>query len=204
MSATPCLPVAALILAAGSATRMGRLKQLLPYAGRTLVEHAVRQALEAGFAPVIVVIGAEAQALRAALASKHVEIVENENWPLGMGSSLAAGTHHLQTLDTDSAALAVLLADQPLVTAAHLIAMRRLLHTGHAVAVAAQYNGALGVPALFKREMFGRLASLRPEAGARDLLRNQEFDVAAFPLPEAAMDIDTPADFAALEMTATS
>jgi len=60
------------------------------------------------------------------------------------------------------------------------------------------------VPALFKREMFGRLASLRPEAGARDLLRNQEFDVAAFPLPEAAMDIDTPADFAALEMTATS
>ena len=183
---------------------MGRLKQLLSYAGRTLVEHAVRQALEAGFAPVIVVIGAEAQALRAALASKHVEIVENENWPLGMGSSLAAGTHHLQTLDTDSAALAVLLADQPLVTAAHLIAMRRLLHTGHAVAVAAQYNGALGVPALFKREMFGRLASLRPEAGARDLLRNQEFDVAAFPLPEAAMDIDTPADFAALEMTATS
>ncbi len=53
-----CLPVSAVVLAAGAATRMGKLKQLLPYRGRTLIQHAVDQALQAGFDPVVVVVGA--------------------------------------------------------------------------------------------------------------------------------------------------
>ena len=193
------LPVAAVVLAAGAATRMGKLKQLLPFRGRTLVEHSIRQAIETGFHPIMVVVGAEAEAVRSAIATQPVEIVQNEQWQSGMGSSVRAGIRQLQRSAAESAAVAILLPDQPLVTAEHLAAMRNLLHTREHPVVAAQYEGTIGVPALFKRELFSMLASLPAEAGARHLLRNTALGVTEFPLPEAALDIDTPADFAALE-----
>jgi molybdenum cofactor cytidylyltransferase len=191
------VPAAGLILAAGVATRMGRLKQLLPYRGKTLVEHAVEQALAAGFDPVIVVVGAEAASVRAALAARPVRLVENSLWHLGMGSSIAAGVRFLLSAQS----LAVMLADQPFVEARHLRAMQTLLDASTAPAVAAQYNGTLGVPALFKRELFGALQSLDPATGARALLGTH---AVPFPLPEAAVDIDTPEDFAALAATSAA
>jgi len=188
--------VAAIVLAAGAATRMGRLKQLLPYRGRTLVEHSIRQAMDAGFEPVIVVVGAEAQAVMAAIAAELVEVARNDAWESGMGSSIAAGMRHVAAGERD--AVAILLADQPLVTSAHLIAMAKLLEPTHIHIVAAEYSGTLGVPAIFKREMFPLLAALPPEAGARHLLREARLQIAVYPLPEAAMDVDTPEDFEAL------
>ena len=175
---------------------MGRLKQLLPYRGRTFIEHSIRQAREAGFQPVIVVVGAEAEAVIAALAGEPVEIARNEAWESGMGSSIAAGMRRFE--GSDAEAVAILLADQPLVTSAHLRAMANLLESPDVRTVAAEYNGTLGVPALFRREMFPLLALLPPEAGARHLLRGSRAHISAYPLPEAAMDVDTPDDFAAL------
>jgi molybdenum cofactor cytidylyltransferase len=192
------LPIAAVILAAGAATRMGKLKQLLPYRGRTLVEHSIRQAVEAEFHPIFVVVGAEADAVQAAIAAQPIEIVQNRHWRSGMGSSIAAGIRQLQESGAESGAVAILLGDQPLVTAEHLLAMRSLLHTRENPVVAAQYQGTLGVPALFKRELFSMLASLPPDAGARHFLRNSAIAITEFPLPEAAVDIDTPTDFAML------
>lgn len=177
---------------------MGQLKQLLPYGDGTLIEHCIQQAGDAGFDPVIVVVGAEAQAVRACIAKYPVEIVENQAWPKGMGTSVVAGVQALERLEDESAGVALLLADQPLVTAAHLAAMRTALAQTDAMAVAAEYNGMLGVPALFKRAMLPQLAALPPEAGARGLLRGAGIQVEAFPLHEAASDIDTPEDFEAL------
>ncbi|MBV9155112.1 MAG: nucleotidyltransferase family protein, partial [Acidobacteriaceae bacterium] len=148
---------------------MGSLKQLLSFRGRTLLEHAVQQTLAAGFHPVIVVVGAEAPAIRNAIAAQPVEIVQNDEWRSGMGSSIAAGIRKLREMDTDSAAVAILAADQPLITADHLAVMRKLLHTAGPPIIAAQYNGIAGIPALFKRELFATLAGLAPETGARDL-----------------------------------
>jgi molybdenum cofactor cytidylyltransferase len=194
--------VPAIVLAAGAATRMGRLKQLLPYRGRTLVEHSVRHAIEAGFKPVIVVVGAEAEAVAAALAAEPVVIARNVAWESGMGSSIATGMRYLDATDSD--AVAILLADQPLVTSNHLVSMASLLGAPHVRIVAAEYNGTLGVPALFKREIFPLLSALPPEAGARHLLRGSRAEIRAYPLPEAAMDIDTPEDFEALNVKSKS
>ncbi len=198
MTARGCLPVAAIILGAGAATRMGKLKQLLPFRGRTLIEHAVAQAIEAAFDPVIVVVGAESQAVRNTLAPRPVAIVENAHWQAGMGSSVSAGVRYLQAMGSDSAAVAIMLADQPLVTANHLRGMAELFARSGRAIVAANYNDALGVPALFKRSLFPVLAALEPGAGARALLRDGKQTAEAFDLPEAAVDVDTPADFAAL------
>jgi molybdenum cofactor cytidylyltransferase len=191
---SPCLPVAAVVLAAGTASRMGRLKQLLPYRGGTFVQHAVRQALEARFDPVIVVVGAGAEAVQAAIAPEPVHVVHNEGWQRGMGSSVSAGVRRIQEEGFASAAVAITLADQPLVTGEHLRAMRQEIYLSGAAVVAAEYNGMLGVPAIFARKLMGELINLPPEAGARHLLRRPELQVKAFPLPEAAMDIDTPED----------
>jgi molybdenum cofactor cytidylyltransferase len=180
---------------------MGKMKQLLPYGNRSLVSHSVQQAIDAGFGPIVVVVGAEAAAIRAAVAAQPVEIAHNHHWHLGMGSSITAGVQQLQEVAPNSAAIAILLADQPLVSADHLKEMRRLLYTERAPIVAAEYNGTLGVPALFSRELFVTLASLPPDAGARHILRDSAIAVTAFPLPEAATDIDTPEDFAAVSGT---
>jgi molybdenum cofactor cytidylyltransferase len=192
------VPIAAIILAAGAATRMGRLKQLLPFRGKTLVEHAVTQAREAEFHPIVVVLGADAQAVRNVLAALDVLIVENSRWQSGMGSSIAAGVEYLEASGADSDAAAILLADQPLVTAGHLKEMASLTLQSPASVVAARYGETLGVPALFRRRLFPQLISLPAEAGARALLRDSKLQVASFDLPEAAIDVDTPDDFAAL------
>jgi molybdenum cofactor cytidylyltransferase len=197
-------PVGAIVLAAGGASRMGQSKQLLRFRGKPLVEHAIMQAVGAGLSPVIVVAGAHADALRSAIAGRPVEIVQNEAWQTGMGSSIAVGVRHLIEMEADAAALAILLSDQPLVEATDLSAMRGLLEVSEAKIVAAEYSGTLGVPAFFNRELFARLAFLAPETGAREILRSSGAQVTAYPLPEAAIDIDTPEDFAALSQSAVS
>jgi molybdenum cofactor cytidylyltransferase len=174
---------------------MGQLKQLLAYRGRTLLRHSIEQAIAAGFRPIVVVVGSNAQMLRRSIAGKAVKIVHNEQWETGMGSSIRAGMRALLERDEVPEAAAILVADQPLVQAKHLAAMRRLLSSADSSIVAAQYSDTIGVPALFKQELFGALLSLPLEAGARKLLRTSDADVTPFPLPEAAVDIDTPEDF---------
>jgi len=185
-----------MILAAGAASRMGRLKQVLPYAEKSFVEHAVEQAVEAGFAPVIVVTGAHADEVRARLSNTPVMLAVNKDWQLGMGSSIACGMRVLLDMAPDADAVAILLADQPLVTGEHLRRLRDLLSPDCA-AVAAEYAGSVGVPAIFGRAMFGSLSSLPVHAGAKQILRNVE-GVIPYGLPEAATDIDTPEDYARL------
>lgn len=191
-----------MILAAGAATRMGSLKQLLPYGEGTLLSHAIAQAQGADFDRVIVILGAQAGLIAPILERTTAEIVVNPRWDAGMGSSIRSGLKYLQDRGQRPSVLGVLgvlVADQPYVTAVHLIAMRKLLAESGSPAVAAEYDGHYGVPALFRRNVFPLLASLPPEAGARQLLRSKQISVAGFPLPEAAVDIDTPADFAKVE-----
>lgn len=175
---------------------MGRLKQVLPYGENSLVQHAVEQAVEAGFAPVVVVTGAHSDEVRASLSDMTVTMAENEHWQLGMGSSVACGMRGLSDAAPETDAVAILLADQPLVTAEHLRRMRDLL-SPDCVAVAAEYSGSVGVPAIFARGMFGALSSLPADAGAKHILRYAQ-GVVAFALPEASIDIDTPEDYARL------
>lgn len=192
-------PVGAVILAAGAATRMGRLKQLLPYGGGTLLWHAIDTARDAALGPLIVVVGAEGEAVRDAVSHKEVVVVDNPNWISGMGSSIAAGMRQLLELKEPVEAVAILLADQPKVTARHLSQMRTQLQASGADAVTAEYGGTIGVPALFGKHLFQRLLELPAQSGAKPLLMDGSLKVERFSLPEAEIDIDTPEDFDALQ-----
>ena len=192
----------AIILAAGAATRMGTLKQLLPYRGGTLLGHAIHQAIAAGFEQIAVVVGAQAETVRAAIPDDRVDVVENRGWRSGMGSSISVGMRRLREGHAALDSVAILLSDQPLIESHHLKEMARLLHSRDAAVVAAEYNETLGVPAIFKQELFAQLEALPPEAGARFLLRDSNISLVRFPLPEAGVDVDTPDDFAALTSSA--
>ena len=187
-------PTGAIILAAGAAVRMGQLKQLLPYRGKTLLEHALEQAINSKFQPVVVVLGAQAHKLKQLVSVYNIEVVENLAWETGMGSSIVAGMEQLLKGERIPHAVAILVADQPLIGTEHLLAMRGLLDSTEAPIVAAEYNGTVGVPAIFRQDMFAALLALPSEAGARALLRNSATRVTCFPVPEAAADIDTPGD----------
>ena len=193
-----CLEVAAIILGAGASTRMGTMKQLLPYRGETLLGYVIDVACEAGFAPIIVVVGAQGCAVQQAIAAKPVEVVPNAAWQSGIGSSIAAGVGHLQLTREGVGAAALLLADQPLVRPEHLREMRGRLYASAAQAVAAEYGGTIGVPAIFARPLFPRLIALPADAGAKHLLLDRDLTVARVALPEAAVDVDTPQDLARL------
>ncbi len=187
-----------MILAAGAATRMGRLKQLLPYRGGTLLGHAIGQAIGAGFESITVVLGAEAGTVKDSIPDNRVDVIENTDWRSGMGSSISVGMRRLQARNAALTSVAILLGDQPLVESSHLQEMMRQLTNGDAAVIAAEYHGTLGVPAMFKQEWFSSLETLPPDAGARYLLRDSNINLLRFPLPEAGVDLDTPEDFAAL------
>lgn len=186
------------ILAAGASSRMGRPKQLLEVGGRALVLRAADAALASPAWPVVVVLGANAELIRPHLARLPVLVAENAAWAEGMAASIRAGVGVLQQFSRRLDAAAVALCDQPAFSAdtlARLVAARHA--TGRGI-VAARYGGRCGAPALFGREHFATLAALTGETGARDLLNGDPAAVAAVDLPELALDLDTPADVAAL------
>jgi CTP:molybdopterin cytidylyltransferase MocA len=172
--------MAAVILAAGASTRLGEPKQLAMLGGETLLERAVRVAREAGCRPVVVVLGAEAERIRAACALGDAVVAINQRWSEGMATSIRCG---LAALSSDAGGALLMTCDQPAVTAVHL---RALMATGEVTA--SKYAGRRGVPAYFPAAWFAALSKLAGDAGARELLR----DVRTVELAGGALDVDTP------------
>ncbi len=186
--------IGAIVLAAGSSSRLGQSKQLLVYRGQSLVRRSAQAALNAGCAPVVIVLGAESDRIADELRDLPVTILINENWARGQGNSLRAGVRAAEDCD----ALVILLCDQPQTDAALL---RRLIDThlssGQPM-VASAYAGTLGVPALFACSCFKQLLSLGDDAGAKALLRTRPGEVASVAFPEGALDVDMPEDLRSL------
>jgi len=170
---------------------MGQPKQLLPYGGVPLVAHACRAALDSGASQVVLVVGHEADAICGAVVELPVQVVRNEAWASGMGSSIVAGVAALS--DVDAAIIA--LADQPRVTSQHFRALVERLSEG--IAVASSYGGVVGPPCAFSSSLFWALLQSEGDVGARALIRALP-NVQAVECPDAALDVDTPEDYEAL------
>jgi CTP:molybdopterin cytidylyltransferase MocA len=194
------MPVAAIVLAAGASRRLGQPKQLLPHNGETLLERAMRLAQEAGASPLLVVLGANAPLIRAAVPFENVLAVENADWEQGIASSIHAGLRELEAIAPDASGALILGCDQPRLSAAHLRALLRAFEEQESQAIAAStYAGVLGIPAAFPRTVFPFLLALRGDRGARALLAAPPCSLLAVEFAGGEMDIDLPADLAELE-----
>lgn len=180
------------LLAAGEGRRFGRAKQLAMLNGEPMVHRAARLLLETGV-PVIVVTGARADGVEAALDDLPVHPVRNAAWREGMGTSLAAGFRHvLERFGTATGAL-LCLADQPLPNAGLPIRMlRRHAQVPDRLLAVAQ-DRILGPPVLFPRDCFAELSEWSGQIGAQTMLRREARRLETF-VVDLPADIDTPVD----------
>lgn len=181
--------VAGLLLAAGAGRRFGTPKALISLGGKLFVDSAAELLKAAGCDPVVVVLGAKADEVRATASLDGVTVVDNRHWDTGMGSSLRTGLHAVGIAD----AVVVLPVDTPGVTVA---ALHRLIELAEPKALArAVYDGVVGHPVLIGSDHFaGVLASAAGDQGARDYLKaNTVRHVECADVADGA-DVDRPED----------
>lgn len=184
-----------IVLAAGASKRMGQSKQLLPVNGEPLLLKTVNAAMNSALQNIIVVLGANEKAHRALIADLKVAIVHNERWESGMGSSIKAGLKSLLTLRPSLGGVVILVCDQPLLTAYHILELiAGHLQTSKPI-VASGYAGTMGVPVFFQKAYFKNLMALGDEQGAKKIIEEHPDDVAMIDFPQGAVDLDTPEDY---------
>jgi molybdenum cofactor cytidylyltransferase len=195
--------VAAVILAAGGASRFGAPKQLLPWQGGTLLSQVADAALASGADPVIVVLGHQADACRAALGNRPVKLIMNPDWEQGQSTSVRAG---LDALPDNIAAAVFPLADQPAISPATIDALITRHRATLAPVVWPEYHGQRGNPVLFDRTVFPQLSRLTGDTGGRAVLQAYAAQIERVPLsdPGILFDIDTPEDYTRVKDAAES
>ena len=197
---------AAIILAAGSSSRMGdgRHKLLLPLHDRPVLAHVIDAALASQARPVVIVLGHQAEQVRTKILAYTIHpnliIVENPRYLQGMSTSMHLGIQILTSQDykksdasysIDSAL--IVLGDQPLITARvidSLITTYRI--TGKRI-VAPLYDGKRGSPVLFDKSFFPELLEIAGDEGGRKVLERHREDVEVVEISDAMAnyDVDT-------------
>jgi CTP:molybdopterin cytidylyltransferase MocA len=189
--------IVGVVLAAGSARRFGAVKQVAPFRGRPLVEHAIGALDGAGLDAVLVVLGADAEVVKRAADLRPAQIVRCADAHRGQSHSLRAGVDAADRLG--AMAVVVVLGDQPLIAPP---AVRQVVAAAaaepEADAARATYDGVPGHPVLLRRSTFPAVATLAGDRGARDLLASVHVIGVACDGLGSPADVDTPDDLAAL------
>jgi len=189
-----------IILAAGTSTRMGRPKQLLPLEGRPLLQHVVDAAVACNLDEIILVLGHHVEEIRTAInCSSRVRVVVNTEYAEGQSTSLRAG---LRAASLHAEAAAVLLGDQPRVTAQRIDCVAAAFANSAASVVRPVYAGVgghsvPGHPVFLARRVWPDIDKLRGDQGARALLvAHPEWLLeVAIEGEEAPRDVDTWEDY---------
>ncbi|MEO6729593.1 MAG: nucleotidyltransferase family protein [Ferruginibacter sp.] len=184
-----------ILLAAGTSSRLGRPKQLLAYKGKSLLRHAVDEAIESGSKQLIVVLGANCDEVEKEAVQPGVKIIKNDRWQEGMASSIHKGlTEMLKMIPTLEAVIFVV-CDQPFVTKTLLKDLVKEYELSTKTMVACAYGDSVGTPALFDKTNFASLLELEGDAGAKKVLKAFPELISTINFPEGSIDIDTIADY---------
>lgn len=184
-----------LLLAAGSSTRMGQLKQLLPWGDTTLVEHQIQILIKTGY-PVQVILGFSSEIIIPVIEKYPVNIFINDKWERGIGSSIATGITKIIRKFPKAGGALITLLDQPLLTTAYFEQMLGSYKPGsRKILVSQSVSGWKGVPALFDKYYFKDLLELKDDEGAKKIIQHFEKDIIVVEGGEILEDIDTPQSY---------
>lgn len=183
----------ALILAAGSSTRLGEPKQLLLFQNRTLVERTINECRLAGAESIVVVTGAHDGEVASIANTNGAIPVHNSTWQAGMGGSIACGVNFVMGQNKHQQ-LSVLLrtCDQPFIPIQHLTELFEKTIKNDLIATTGYSDGRSGIPACFPQSHLKGLARLEGDVGAKVLIENTRS--ITLPCIAAEIDIDTPED----------
>ena len=184
--------VAGLVLAAGRSTRMGRDNKLLAEIdGKPMILHAVDAMIASGADPVIVVTGHEADAVRAAIGDRNVDIVHNPHYADGLSTSLVTG---LDALPETAAGVLIGLGDMPRIQSADIDRLIAAFNPaeGRAICVPT-VAGKRGNPVLFSTEFLPEMRDVEGDVGARHLIGAHNDQVCEVEMDDdaALIDVDT-------------
>jgi molybdenum cofactor cytidylyltransferase len=186
--------VTGLVLAAGGSKRLGAPKQLLPYKGRTLLDHVLDTARACDFDQLMCVIGGSADDIRMRVNLTGATVVVNDHFGEGCSSSIAAA---LTAVDQRADVLVLMLGDQPGVTAQTITTL--LAGRGNAPLAACAYEDGRGHPLAFASTTFKDLSALHGDKGVWKLLDRHADDVIDVPVPgPIPRDVDTDEDYRAI------
>lgn len=186
--------ICALILAAGPAKRMGESKQLLPLAGKPLLQHVVDLACSLPFAKVFVILGAYEEEIRRQIDFGPAEPVHNPWYREGMASSLRIG---FSLLPERCEAAAIMLGDQPLVRRETVMRLLQEFELHRPLFVVPRYRGQRGNPCIASTLIRAEAMSLRGDVGLRALFSRHEPSIRFVDVddPGILLDIDTRRDY---------
>lgn len=189
---------AAIILAAGQSSRLGKPKQLLKYQNKTLLQHAMDTTKQSTVQSVIVVLGSNADLISNDIDPSGIHLVINNDWQSGMASAICCGIQSLRRLDSNVDAVILMVCDQPFVSPDLLDNLiEKQQETGKLI-IASQYDDTIGTPALFYKELFMELLALEGDSGAKKIIMQHSNLLATISFPKGSIDIDTIDDYKAL------
>ena len=187
------------ILAGGASTRLGRPKQLLQYRGKTLLNHAVNEAINAKADAVVVILGKNADLFEGEIDKQEVHVVINKDWKEGMASSVRLGLDSLLKIKPYIDAVIFMVCDQPHISSSVLNQLITKQQKTTKQIVTCHYGESIGPPALFHKKYFRDLAKLNGDVGERNIIEQNMHDVATISFPEGKIDIDTEEDYDTLK-----
>ncbi len=192
---------AAVILAAGTSSRMGeeRNKLLLPLHHRPVLAHVIEAVLGSRARPLVLVLGYQAREVRAhiqrELKEGELEVIENPDYAQGQSTSMKAGLRallsgaHQNELDS----VIFLLGDQPMITSAMIDKLIALKEESGKRIVLPLYQGQRGNPVIFSLDLAPELLQVNGDEGGRAVLKRHPDEIATLEMGEEAanFDVDT-------------
>lgn len=188
----------AVILAAGSSSRLGRPKQLVRFRKKTLLQHVIDIVTPFEFSSSVLVLGAYSDDILNVVSTETINVVINEDWPEGIASSIRAGIEESLKLNPQLENIMFLLSDQPFVSTQLIEELiKRHAETDQKI-TASSYNDNVGVPAIFPKFFFPKLKKLKGDRGAKKIIVQHPEEVTILHFELGHLDVDTPEDYEAL------
>lgn len=185
---------AIVILAAGKSSRLGQPKQLLPFKGKSLINHCIEIAKKVAI-DVIVVTGAEQKRIENEIKNRGARILFNKDWEEGMASSIRLGLSYLIEQKPDVENVIFMVCDQPYVTPDLLQNLIKVKISSTKNIVASRYAEIAGTPVLFDTSIFPELLELKGDIGARKIIIKNPDRVTTVDFPLGSVDMDTADDY---------
>ncbi|WP_271711546.1 nucleotidyltransferase family protein [Marinigracilibium pacificum] len=183
-----------MILAAGSSSRLGYPKQLVQFQDKPLLQHVIDVAESLPFTVKTLVLGANSNEIRSIINPKSFKLVLNDDWRKGMATSIQSGLKKSLEIKPELEHIMILLSDQPFINTQKLNEIIETQLNSQNNSTFSEYNGQIGVPAIFSKELFNDLMSLEGDQGAKKLIIRDNIKYNTVRFEDGVFDIDTQED----------
>jgi len=186
---------AVVIIAAGESKRLGSPKQLLLLDKDSMLNRLIKMVQKAVDFPIYLVLGANAEKIKAQLPITNLNIVENNEWQEGMGSSIRIGVQAVIDSANKHDGILILVCDQPHLSESSIKDLISLQDNKKSAITASFYANVAGTPALFHQSVFSDLLALNGDQGAKRIIQERDQELAKLQFEKGVLDIDTPEDY---------